>query len=329
MELGPAPTSFLDPERGEPRFGAYAGSLPNVTLAAGLAANVVRRKRWVYLAFAGDDAWIAVAVVRTGYAATAFGFAWDLRERTMLADVTRLAPAFAAEVSDAPHEDGVVARFGRAVRVTRSGSRLDVRVALGPLSVEASLDERGAPPGITAIARVGAAGSGLVNATEKRALLATSGRARAGSGRLLRLDGGTGGYDYTHGLMPRHTTWRWGFGLGVDTTGRPFGFNVVQGFVGAAECALWTATGVVALPEPRFTFDGARAEQPWRIASEDGAIDLRFTPGAVHAQRTNLGLVRSRFVQPVGTFEGTVRAGGHEAHVERLLGVVEDQDVWW
>jgi hypothetical protein len=41
-----------------------------------------------------------------------------------------------------------------------------------------------------------------------------------------------------------------------------------------------------------------------RVRTDDGAVDLRFTPGGMHADRSNLGLVRARFLQPVGATRG-------------------------
>ena len=66
---------------------------------------------------------------------------------------------------------------------------------------------------------------------------------------------------------------------------------------------------------------------PWRLAGE--GIDLTFEPGAVLRAAYEPRLVRSRFLQPVGTFRGTLRLGGQDVRVADLPGVVEDQDVLW
>ena len=47
------------------------------------------------------------------------------------------------------------------------------------------------------------------------------------------------------------------------------------------------------------------------------------------AQTTNLGVGRSRFVQPVGSVAGTMSVGGHRIRIDGLPGVVDDQDVVW
>lgn len=325
--LAQAPAAFVDTGTGQPAFGSYAGPLPRIEMPAlGLRDRVARRKRWLYLALASEEVWVSLAVVRTGYAATAFGFAYDLAKKTMLVDRTILGPTAVARVADGPHEDGAIARFslGRSnIVFARAGSRMDVRAHLGELEVEATLDESAAPPSVSAIAPLG---DGLVNATEKRALSRVTGHARI-AGRTFDLARATAGWDYTHGLLPRHTRWHWAFALGTTDSGAPIAFNVVEGFVGEAECAAFFDGKVHPIAEPRFEMDVERPTLPWKLRGE--GIDLSFSPGAVHAQHTKLVVIRSRFIQPVGTFEGTLRIGGREVRVEGLPGVVEDQDVLW
>jgi hypothetical protein len=147
------------------------------------------------------------------------------------------------------------------------------------------------------------------------------------AGRRFSVDGGLGGYDYTNGAMPRHTRWRWAFAMGRARDGEPIAFNVVEGFVGEAECAAFARGRVLPLHEPRFEFDVRESSAPWKLRAD--GMDLVFDVGAVHAQHTNLLFVRSRFLQPVGTFRGTIRVGDREVELDGVPGVVEDQDVLW
>jgi hypothetical protein len=192
--------------------------------------------------------------------------------------------------------------------------------------MEASLDAAAAPPAIGAVAEVA---PGRFDATEKRALLAASGTLSAG-GRTISLDGGIGGYDFTSGLLARRTRWRWGFALGRTARGEPFGLNLVEGFVGEAECAAWIGSELLPLGEGRFAFDGERPADSWRVRTADGAADLVMRPGAVHEEKRDLLLVRSRFVQPCGDWSGTLAPSNREpVRIGRALGVTEDQDVTW
>ena len=193
--------------------------------------------------------------------------------------------------------------------------------------IDARLSTEGAPPPIGVVAGLGE--KDLVNATEKGALLAVTGAA-AIAGRGSSLDGGLGGYDYTHGYLARHTAWRWAFLLGRAESGERVGLNLVQGFVGEPECALWVDGELYPLAEGRFTFDPRRPTEPWQVRTADESVDLRFEPGGIHQEHKNLGVITSRFIQPVGCFSGTIRVPGRAPLVlSRALGVVEDQDVLW
>jgi hypothetical protein len=325
--LAVPPASFVDPKTGVPAFGSYAGPLPSVDLGRlGLRDRIARRKKWFYFALTNEDVWISFALVRTGYATTAFAFVFDLAAHTMLFDRTVIAPPTSASVTADLHGDGSLARlsFGRSrIAIDRRKSVLDVALSFGGLGVEVSLDEAHAPPPISAIAELG---SSLVSATEKRVLTSVRGSAKC-AGRTFALDDAIGGYDYTHGLLPRHTSWRWGFAMGRTATGAPIAFNVVEGFVGEAECAAFYDGRVHGIAEPRFEFDTAAPERPWKLSAT--GIDLAFSPGAVHAQHGNFVIVKSRFVQPVGTYRGTLRVDGQDLELASVAGVSEDQDVLW
>ena len=323
--LLPAPHDFVDPRTGAPAFGSYAGPLPAVRLGLDRVARLLRRKKWLYVALSSDELWVALAVVRTGYASTAFAFVLDHATKELVADVRAMGPSKAAEVADDPRLVGVVTRFGGGrsrVVVRREGEAWEVRARLGDLAIEATLDAARAPPAISAIASLD---GGLRSATEKRALMAATGTVDVGRDRR-RLEG-LGGYDYTQGEMPRRTRWRWAFALGRTPGGEPVGFNVVSGFVGEPECAAFVGDRVLPLGEPRITFEPGHPDRPWRVEGE--GIEATFVPSAVHRQSTNLVLVRSRFLQPVGRFDGVLRAGGREIRLDQVPGVVEDQDVVW
>lgn len=298
-------------------FGSFRGALPRVEWPARGATRFLRGKRWLYAAVSSQDAWLSVVILRTGYAANILAYVFDVRERRMLVDRTVVAPAFAARVSEDVHASGVVAKYALGkdhIVFERSGPDLELRMRFARIEVEAILDESAGPPGIVAVADLG---DGLRNATEKRALAKVRGRFAVG-GLTYDLADAVGGWDYSNGLLPRHTTWRWAYALGPG-----LGFNLVEGFVGEGECALFEGGEVSPLAMPRFVFDKHHPELPWRIEGE--GIDLRFEVGAVHAQHTNLGLARSHFLQPVGAFYGSI--GG--VSVDGLAGVVEDQDVVW
>ena len=317
----PAPATFLDARTGAPRFGTFAGPLPAVNVPSSLFARITRQKRWVYLAIATDDIWIALAIVRTGYAATAFGFAYDLRAKSMLEDCSVIG--IRAHVANDAHADGSLARFhagSSRVAFNREGSALRAYARIGTMQLDAVLDTRGCPE----LAVIADLGAGRWDATEKQALVPVRGEGRVGS-RVVSFDGARAGWDYTHGFLPRRTKWRWAFAIGRASTGEAIALNLCAGFVGGAECAIFIDGNVFLLVEPRITFEDPLGA--WLVRGR--GLDLRFVPGAMHVESTNLILVRSRFLQPVGVFTGTIELGHRSVALVDVPGVVEDQDVLW
>lgn len=330
-ELLPAPTSALD-TRGLPRVGSFRGSLGRVDLsrAAGNVRRALRHKRWLYVALATDDTWISFAVVRLGYASNMFALAWHRGARALAADASAIAPPFAATVGDTAGEgccaDFRAGRMSCSVRRERGRETYAVTLRAPELVLDATLDAAPAPPALAAIASLG---PGLPSTTEKRPLLAARGEAVI-AGVRKRLDGALAGYDFTSGLLPRRTSWRWGFALGRTRDGEPIALNLVQGFVGEAECAAWARGEPHPLAEARFDRDGdtTRVASGSRGASR---ADLTFRAGASHAERRDLRIVRTNFEQSVGIWSGEIDLEPLDKplRIDEVLGVVEDQDVTW
>jgi hypothetical protein len=125
--------------------------------------------------------------------------------------------------------------------------------------------------------------------------------------------------------LPRRTRWRWAFAQGRDAAGDPFAFNVVQGFIGAAECAVWTADGLFPLSEG--VFRGPLDDET--VRTEGAELDLHFHQEHAHIERTRLGLIESDFAQRLGAFRGHLALGQRRIDVQGLRGVTEDQAVLW
>ena len=331
--LLPVPDAALEPGTFAPRYGSDPGGRPRVDLSPLLASfrtRVSKHKRWMYVAIATDDLYVAVCIVHLGYAANAWAFAYDARAPRLTVDRSILSGLFACRVGESAGE-GCVATItqGRqriAVARAPGSSVYTVEARLKGLELSARLESKVAPPAVTAIVPLG--GHGLLGTTEKRVLLDVTGEATV-DGERRALDGALAGYDYTSGILARRTAWHWAFLLGRARSGERVAVNLVEGFVGEAECAAWVGDEVFPLGEGRFAFDPRDALAPWSITTDDGAVNLRFCPGGAHTERRNLGVVSSRFVHPIGAFSGTLEVGGRRLVVERALGVTEDQDVTW
>lgn len=328
--LPAAPAELLDPATRKPRFGAYVGSLPAVNLdatGASLPAIVTQGKRWMYVIIVSDEVICCAAVVRMGYASNAFAFAIDRPQRKVIADVTAMGPVFAASVSRRAGE-GAEAKFGlgsKQFSIDRPFGSKSYFVSLrGPrLKLEARMSAANAPPPLSVINRLT---NGRFSTTEKRALLEVEGSLVAGS-KKVDLKGAWGGYDYTAGLLERHTAWKWAFGMGRSSDGKPLAYNLTEGFVGERECVVWRDGQVDPVGAAHFSFDTRDALQPWHIHTDK--LDVDFAPSYPHEERHNLMLVRSRFLQVGGDFRGKLVLPNETIAFEKLAGVTEDQDTLW
>ncbi len=332
-----SPPASIIGDDGVPHYGTYAGPLQTVSFD-GLRHTLLRRpgwrtlhhKRWLYTLVATPQHLCAVAVVHLGYAATAFVVVVDRRTRSMLYDRSFFTlPRFVRV--EGCLEDGCDVHFrapGARISFHRpKGSAQGTLAAdAGTLSLRATIDAAGCALPISIVAPVP---DGVVNATEKRVLMPARGALIVGS-TTERFDDGIAGMDFTYGLLARHTQWCWAMAMGKTTDGRAIAFNLVDGFNEGRECAIWLDGRMVPTESAIFTFDRDHVLSPWHLSTPDGRVDVNFEADALHAEHLNLGLIRSRFAQPFGTFSGKLSVPGQPAAViERVPGVVESQDVHW
>ncbi|APR78757.1 Hypothetical protein A7982_04104 [Minicystis rosea] len=334
--LSDPPSAILDSLTRVLAVGSFRGGVGSVDPGLVTKSRVFRvrhEKRWIYMAIAADDLLVCAAVVRLGYASNCFVFAFDRAAGRIVSKYSTVAPRIAASVGDTGG-DGCHARFrwlGAHVSIERGRAERDYRVEVKApdLRVSARLSTETMPPRIGAIAALPAPPSGLFNATEKGVLLPVVGEAIIG-GKHYDLDGGLAGYDFTAGLLARHTAWRWAFALGRTRNAERVAVNLVQGFVGEAECAVWIDGELFPVSEGRIEMQEGRPLAPWTVRTRDGEVDLRFEPGDVHAESHDFGVIASKFIQPAGSYSGVIRLPGRDPiEIDRILGVAEDQDVLW
>lgn len=345
----PQAPATIDDGTGAPRFGTYQGLPDIVDLSAlrgayqpGPLARRLTRKKWVYAFVATREVAALMAVVDLGYSSNAFTMAVDLGTGRVLADDGYLGlPRPLVQVGDHPGA-GLAASFRRPdarFQVARPfgderyhfTARAGVLVPVkGPkLRLSADLLAAGAAPPLTVVAPVD---GGIVNVTTKWAGMLGFGLLEAGGQRYV-LDGGVGGFDYTQGYLARRTAWRWAFGCGRLDDGTPLGFNLVEGFNESRddvnENAVWLGHALHPVGRARFSWNQGDPLDRWAVTTVDGAVDLRFRPIAAHRELRDLKLVKSRFVQPLGLWEGTLKLGGRSHALRDVPGVTEDQDVTW
>jgi hypothetical protein len=315
--LAPTPTSLVDRD-GVLRYGltaAQAGADP--------AADAPRRgrlRRWRYAAGGDHGVQVGAAVIDLGYATSAF--AWV----AAAGDVTtweRKGPPRSAEARGIGPGSARWERRGDRLVLGTDG-RIDADLDTDAGRVRIEVVPRG---GTTPITLVTPTPDGGWNTTEKAAGYQVRGMVSVGP-RCWELDGG-GWRDATTGRQDRRTSWRWAAGAGHSADGRRVGMNVSTGMNagGDGEDVVWVDGTPTPVGLETLAPVGEDLRGPWHVAGE--GWELAFTPHACRAADERLPLVRSRYVQPVGTFRGTLPGPDGRALGVELVGVTEEHEATW
>ncbi len=327
FELSVPPSAVI--ENGQVRAGRYASPVPIVNID-GSGLSRFRLKEWHYTAITTKDYFVAFAVVQLGYAANVFAYVVPRARPERVKQLEIVAPfgrglTFAASSTSgttrfASGENAITARhhatgFEVDIRLTIDGARLSGHIVC----------ENGA-----SLALVHALTQRRVAYTHKGNLYTTRGHL-AFDGVPIPLEGGFATIDWTRSQARRETIWNWASFAGYDTQGRPIGLNLsanvyddVRGH--SEENAAYFDGRAIGLDGVDFTMPRSPDRMPWRITSkESDELELVFMPLGVREQNLDLGIVKSLFIQPFGTYSGRVL----DRRVEGVFGVVEDHHAVW
>ena len=111
--------------------------------------------------------------------------------------------------------------------------------------------------------------------------------------------------DESAGYHARETAWEWSAGVGLLTDDRAVAWNLVTGVHDApvdSERTIWVEGAPAEAAPVRF------AESLDAIAFADGA-ELRFAAEATRSRTDDLVAFKSDYIQPFGTFSGTLEGG--------------------
>lgn len=306
-------------------WGLHAGAFAGDPVAVGPRAGHPRR--WLYAAAASDDVAVGAAVVEAlpGWAPIGVAFVWAWVVGEVVTWERRALVGASCRVGRVP-ADGAVARIrtrGEHVVLGADGS-IDLRIRLADGRwLSATVGADAATPAVLATPTP----AGGWNATQKLAGVRATGEVALGA-HLGELDGGAW-TDWTAGRQDRHTAWRWAAAVGTTADGRHVGLNASTGMNGAGpgEDVVWWDGVPYPLELETLAPVDDPATGPWRVAGP--GWDLDVSPVGVRQADEDLLLVRSRYVQPIGRFAGTLPGPGGRAVAVSLVGVTEDHEAVW
>lgn len=253
------------------------------------------RKRWRYVGVFGEELMLCVGAAVVGPLPSGWWAIWDrrtgaLRERTV---------------------------FWRPGRVVDLQPGL-VKVRDGDVEIDLNFEEQfGAAAHDTRLPH-GSEGAWIW--TRKQAALPCRGTVRVG-GVTLAVDA-LAVIDDTAGYHERETAWRWSAGIGREAGGGVVGWNLVTGVndpSSGSERAVWRAGTPSEVGPVRF-------EEDLSAVKFDEGGELRFESEAIRERHDDFGLLASDYVQPFGTFSGTLPGG---TPLTEGYGVMEDHRARW
>lgn len=344
----PVPDTLVD-DQGQVRIGVYEGPLRRVHLEEAQVTMLglpmprtvkrFRLKRWQHYGLVLPDLFVGLAVVDAGFLRTGWcsvvdrvtGEAFEHRIRSPLLDV-RIADAL---WNDRTHLFAPGYRVEVYNHLDNGEHRLHVKIGAHKSlpSVAANLRCLHDLTSIQPLVVVLPVGENMGMYSHKVAL-PLEGTITVGDRDVpVDPDEAFAILDIHEAFYPHHTWWRWSTFAGHLADGRPVAMNLTQNVNTQDdrwnENAIWVDGQLHRLGPAEFQFNSRDVLQPWRLASAGGAVDLTFTPQGERREQLDLGVVKSAFHQPYGTFRGLLRVGGEELEISHLFGVCEDHDARW
>ncbi|MBL8632699.1 MAG: DUF2804 domain-containing protein [Myxococcales bacterium] len=318
-------------------FGRYKEAIhtPNID-APGLLSRW-KLKRWHYQSIATPQHFFAFALVDLGYAAKVFAYLIDRSRPTEKHEYTSLSPlgrglqfADSSVQGQTAWQDGA----NRLAVSYQNGWQMTIDLRLGKVRVHGQVSVQNDE----ALALLFRLPTGHPAYTHKAAGLRVHGSLFVND-TAIDLREAVASLDWTRSVALRETRWLWcslqGY-RGAVRVGLNLSALVYDDAAGdSQENALWIDGRVYPLGGVTFSLPDNPRTEPWQIRSKDphrSEINLVFTPYGTREEQLNLGLVMSRFIQPYGSYQGTVfstESGHPPLSVDGLFGVVETHHCLW
>lgn len=288
---------------------------------ADLAPASGRVRRWSYSAAGSADTAYGVAIIDLGYVVASF--VWLYSNGELRTWERKGLPGRHGRVPT--HVTAGAARFRLGQDEVEIAPAGDVRARVGRGSRRIEIDTK-VTQDAPATVILPTAGGGW-NATQKCAGEGVSGK--VGDGVRGGEFEGLSWRDFTVGRQDRHTTWKWAAGAG-RVQERRVGLNVSTGMNGAppGEDIVWWSGRPYPLPVSALEpVEAGRFDGPWVLHGPNW--ELGFEPFATRQADENLLIVRSRYVQPIGWFRGTLPGPDDEPVEVEMIGVTEEHEARW
>jgi hypothetical protein len=139
--------------------------------------------------------------------------------------------------------------------------------------------------------------------------------------------------DWGRGVWAYKSFWVWASASGFLPNGRPIGLNMGYGFGDsskATENAFILDNKIQKLENIHFEYDSRNFMAPWKMRSDDGRLELTFTPFYERIAKTDAKILTSEVHQMFGKYAGTlVSDQGEKLAIQDLIGFAEEHHACW
>ncbi len=335
-----APLSLISKHTGLPEYGHFDGVIESLGLAnfqyhnemdkpAGALAKHFHYKQFQFVCINTPRYVIGVALADIRYLGSAFCYLYDIKNNELI-ESSLLRPLGVGYRTSQSPLNGEAGIAGRKLSVDFTIQDGQWHLTLATDRIDAKLKLLPSPLSLP-MAMCAPCGYNGWTYTQKHNGLKLSGELTINH-EPQPLNQALAGYDFSAGYMRRETSWRWA-SINAHIEEGVMGLNLAAGVneTGANENVFWINGERHLLGPVHFDFkrkgEGAEA---WRIYSDDGRINLTFTPNNCRKEKLNLLVLKSNFRQFIGRYSGEIiDSEGKLYRLNNILGLSEDHYAKW
>ncbi|KAA8600191.1 DUF2804 domain-containing protein [Vibrio cyclitrophicus] len=336
IKTNPAPHSLID-SNGQPIIGHFDGIPKQLNIEnfdyrnsmdskAGPWQKHFHYKQFQFVSIVTDTHIIGVAIADIRYLGSAFCYVYDI-ESNKLEECSWLRPlGVDKQVTPSPFK-GKTSIASQSMTFDIEDGQWQVHLNTKLIKADIALKPEAESLPMAMCSPTGYSGWTY---TQKHNAVRIIGDIQI-KGTSLNLTQALAGYDFSAGYMRRETSWRWA-SINTQSNGTDIGLNLAAGVneTGGCENVLWVNGTRHLLNPVQFTFSRQDTNLPWQITSQDGRINLIFTPLNNRSEKLNLWLLKSNFRQFIGHFSGSIQDNDGITHqLDGVLGLTEDHFARW
>ncbi len=327
-----------------PEFGTYSGEIEAFPLNDYKFRNIfynlfkhLRAKRWRFTGVFSPEIVMGIAVVDTGYIGTSFAYVYDRKTGEIAEYTGKSLLARACNITD---------NLSKGKAVFNQGKNLismdwDLKNGIELINIAVQTKSNRIEADIEVLEDVKVNESHQVTFptfknkfafTHKIAGLPVTGSIKCnGKAYNLDKDCSFAAIDHTMGYHDYNWKWLWSSLSGLSEEGRIIGLNLVAPITHKTinENVLWIDGKKFVLGESDFE-NKKNIMGIWKIKTKNKMVDLTFEPLKVRSEAINIGIIKSKFAQPIGLYNGHVLLpDGEKIYIKDQIGIAEEHFARW